>query len=374
MYKSANSPIMKSMLHTGLLAMVVVTTTLLLNRPVVAQTAPAASKSKPYMNIGRNATASEVAAWDIDVRPDFKGLPVGSGSVSQGQALWEQKCASCHGIFGESNEVFTPIAGGTTKDDMKTGRVASLTSDKQPQRTTLMKVPTVSTLWDYVYRAMPWNAPRTLTVDETYALVAFMLNLGEVVPDDFVLSNKNIAQVQAKMPNRNGMTQKHGMWTIKGVPDIKNTACMNNCAQHVAVGSVLPDYARNAHNNLAEQNREYGPYRGVDTTKPPLAAMPSSGMMMVSTASAAPKAAGPADLFKKENCSACHAPAARLVGPSIADVANKYKGVANAQAMLEKKVKAGGAGVWGAIPMPAQTQLSDADNKILVQWMLNGGK
>jgi cytochrome c len=365
---------MKSLLHTGLLAMVVVSTTLLLNRPVAAQTAPAASKPKPYMNIGRNATASEVSAWDIDVRPDFKGLPVGSGSVSQGQALWEQKCASCHGIFGESNEVFTPIAGGTTKDDMKTGRVASLTSDKQPQRTTLMKVPTVSTLWDYVYRAMPWNAPRTLTVDETYALVAFMLNLGEVVPDDFVLSNKNIAQVQAKMPNRSGMTQKHGMWTLKGTPDVKNTACMNNCAQHVAVGSVLPDYARNAHNNLVEQNREYGPYRGVDTTKPPLAAMPSGGMMMVSTASAAPKAAGPADLFKKENCSACHAPAAKLVGPSIADVANKYKGVANAQAILEKKVKAGGAGVWGAIPMPAQTQLSDADNKILVQWMLNGGK
>ena len=374
MYKSANSPIMKSLLHTGLLAMVVVSTTLLSNQPVAAQTAPAASTSKPYMNMGRSATPAEVAAWDIDVRPDFKGLPVGSGSVAKGQALWEQKCASCHGIFGESNEVFTPIAGGTTKDDMKTGKVASLTSEKQPQRTTLMKVATVSTLWDYVYRAMPWNAPRTLTVDETYSLVAFMLNLGEIVPDDFVLSNKNIAQVQAKMPNRNGMTQKHGMWTLKGTPDVKNTACMNNCAQHVAVGSVLPDYARNAHNNLAEQNREYGPYRGVDTTKPPLAAMPSGGMMMVSTASAAPKAAGPADLFKKENCSACHAPAAKLVGPSIADVANKYKGVANAQAMLEKKVKAGGAGVWGAIPMPAQTQLSDADNKILVQWMLNGGK
>jgi len=374
MYKSANSPIMKSLLHTGLLAMVVVSTTLLSNQPVAAQTAPAANTSKPYMNMGRSATPAEVAAWDIDVRPDFKGLPVGSGSVAKGQALWEQKCASCHGIFGESNEVFTPIAGGTTKDDMKTGKVASLTSEKQPQRTTLMKVATVSTLWDYVYRAMPWNAPRTLTVDETYSLVAFMLNLGEIVPDDFVLSNKNIAQVQAKMPNRNGMTQKHGMWTLKGTPDVKNTACMNNCAQHVAVGSVLPDYARNAHNNLAEQNREYGPYRGVDTTKPPLAAMPSSGMMMVSTASAAPKAAGPADLFKKENCSACHAPAAKLVGPSIADVANKYKGVANAQAMLEKKVKAGGAGVWGAIPMPAQTQLSDADNKILVQWMLNGGK
>jgi len=131
--------------------------------------------------------------------------------------------------------------------------------------------------------------------------VAFILNLGEIVPDDFVLSNKNMAATQALMPNRNGMTQKHGLWTVKGVGDVKNTPCMSNCAQHVAIGSVLPDYARNAHNNLAEQNREYGPYRGVDTTKPPLAALPAGGMMMVSTASTAPKVAGPADLFKKEN-------------------------------------------------------------------------
>jgi len=108
MYKSANSPIMKSLLHTGLLAMVVVSTTLLSNQPVAAQTAPAANTSKPYMNMGRSATPAEVAAWDIDVRPDFKGLPVGSGLVAKGQALWAQKCASCHGIFGESNEVFTP--------------------------------------------------------------------------------------------------------------------------------------------------------------------------------------------------------------------------------------------------------------------------
>ncbi len=178
------------------------------------QATPAVSKAKPYMNMGRNATSAEVAAWDIDVRPDFKGLPKGSGSVAKGQDVWEQKCASCHGTFGESNEVFTPIAGGTTKDDVKTGRVASLTSEKQPQRTTLMKVATVSTLWDYIYRAMPWNAPRTLTPDETYALVAFILSLGEVVPDNFVLSDKNIAEVQSKMPNRNGMTQKHGLWTV----------------------------------------------------------------------------------------------------------------------------------------------------------------
>ena len=82
--------------------------------------------SAKFPGIGRNATPAEVMAWDIDVRPDFKGLPKGSGSVEQGQVIWESKCASCHGVFGESNEIFTPIAGGTTADDVKTGRVASL--------------------------------------------------------------------------------------------------------------------------------------------------------------------------------------------------------------------------------------------------------
>ncbi len=69
--------------------------------------------------------ASEIAAWDIDVRPDFKGLPKGSGSVAQGMDVWEAQCASCHGVFGESNEVFTPLVGGTTKEDVKTGRVGA---------------------------------------------------------------------------------------------------------------------------------------------------------------------------------------------------------------------------------------------------------
>jgi cytochrome c len=83
---------------------------------------------------------------------------------------------------------------------------------------------------------------------------------------------------------------------------------------------------------------------------------------------------GPAALFKSENCSACHASNAKLVGPSIADVAAKYQGQSGAQDKLMAKVKAGGSGVWGAIPMPSQSQLSAADNKALVAWMLSGGK
>ena len=79
-----------------------------------------------YPGIGRTATPAEINAWDIDVRPDFTGLPPGSGSVAKGQEVWEAKCASCHGTFGESNEVFSPLVGGTTVEDIKIGRVKAL--------------------------------------------------------------------------------------------------------------------------------------------------------------------------------------------------------------------------------------------------------
>ena len=132
--------------------------------------------------MGRNATGKEVLAWDIDVRPDFKGLPPGSGSVQKGMDVWEAKCASCHGVFGESNEVFSPLVGGTTAEDIRTGHVARLKDPAFPGRTTLMKVATVSTLWDYINRAMPWNAPKSLSTEEVYAVTAYLLNLGGVVP------------------------------------------------------------------------------------------------------------------------------------------------------------------------------------------------
>jgi cytochrome c len=235
-----------------------------------------------------------------------------------------------------------------------------------------MKVATISTLWDYIYRAMPWNAPRSLSYDDTYALVAYILYLGEIVPDTFVLSNANMKQAQAMMPNRNGMTQQHGLWSVSGKPDVNAKPCMNNCVPFVQIGSTLPDYARNAHENIALQNREYGPYLGADSTKPPLSKLPGPGAVGIVKVSMVAAPTGPAALFKKENCSACHAPAAKLVGPSIEQVAGKYKGQADAVQKLMVKVKKGGAGAWGAIPMPAQDQLSYADNRALVEWMLTG--
>ena len=107
-------------------------------RPKIGHLQPIYYAKNLYQNIGRTATAAEIAAWDIDVRPDFKGLPKGEGSVRFGEQVWEAKCASCHGSFGESNEVFSAIVGHTKAEDVKTGRVRALTEGTP--RTTMMKL------------------------------------------------------------------------------------------------------------------------------------------------------------------------------------------------------------------------------------------
>jgi len=340
---------------------------------LVLSASAALAQAVKIEGIGRPATPKELAAWDIDVRPDFKGLPKGSGSVAQGMEVWETKCASCHGVFGESNEVFTPLIGGTTKNDVKTGRVARLTDTGFPGRTTLMKVPTVSTLWDYIHRAMPWNAPKSLSHDEVYAVLAYMLNLGDVVPENFTLSDRNIADVQKLMPNRNGMTTKHAMWPGKGFgtekPDTRAVACMKNCATEATVASFLPDFARNAHGNLAEQNRMVGAQHGADTTKPPGAAPAAAP---AAPAAKAAESAGAA-LSKKYACIACHGIDSKIVGPGFREVQKKYAGRADGVDYLAGKIVAGGTGVWGAIPMPPQT-LSPEDAKTIARWIADGAK
>jgi cytochrome c len=335
---------------------------------LLAGAAQAQAQAPAYPHIGRPATGKEIAAWDIDVRPDFKGLPKGAGSVAKGIEVWEGKCASCHGTFGESNEVFTPIIGGTTREDIQSGRVAALRTNTQPQRTTMMKVATVSTLWDYIHRAMPWNAPKSLTTDEVYAVVAYVLNMAEVVPDDFTLSDKNIAEVQKRMPNRNGMTTAHGMWDVKGKPDVKSVACMKDCPPG-ELHSTLPAVSRNAHGNIAQQNRTFGPVRGVDTSKAVTAGDP-----VAAPAPAAPAKPAGLALAEQNACLACHGIDNKLVGPGFAQVAARYKGDAGAPARLAARIKAGGSGAWGQVPMPPQAQLKDADIQQLASWILAGAK
>jgi cytochrome c len=336
------------------------------------------AQASQFPGLGREATPKEVAKWDIDVRPDFKGLPAGSGSVAKGQDIWESKCAQCHGVFGESGEVFSPLIGGTSAEDIKTGRVANLNRSDYPGRTTIMKVATLSTLWDYINRAMPWTSPKSLSTDEVYSVTAFMLNLANIVPDNFVLSDKNMAEVQARMPNRNGMTTQHAMWPGKefgGVAkaDTVNKLCMKDCTPEPKVASFLPDFARNAHGNLAEQSRLVGQQRGADTTKPEvkLGMAPVAAVAAPAAAQAKPdnsEAKAVIALLNKYSCTACHGVDKKVLGPGFNEIAKKHPGKVD---YLAGKIKAGGAGVWGPIPMPAQT-LPETDARKIAEWISKG--
>ena len=320
-----------------------------------------------YPGIGRTATSAEVKAWDIDVRPDFTGLPPGSGSVVKGQEVWEAKCASCHGTFGESNEVFSPLVGGTTAEDMKVGRVKAL--QEAVPRTTMMKVSSISTLWDYINRAMPWNAPKSLSTDEVYASLAYLLNLADIVPADFVLSDKTIRDVQERLPNRNGKVKYESLWDIRSKGDVQNVACMRNCKIEIGLASALPDFAHGTHGNLAEQQRIVGPARGLETVIASKVADPATVPPVGRGAQKLVEQSMPI-LAQKSNCAVCHQVDKRSIGPSYQEIAAKYKADSGAQSRLAEKVKGGGSGIWGAIPMPPNA-IRDEDIRALVKWILS---
>jgi cytochrome c len=329
-----------------------------------AATTALAQTSPTTYGFGKPATPAQIAGWDIDVRPDGHGVKKGRGNAAQGQVIYDAKCASCHGTFGESNN-YIVIAGGVEKDDLKTGRAASLKSGEI--RTLGNKLNYATTLWDYIYRAMPWTNPQSLTPDEVYAVTAYVLHLNEIVPADFVLDDKNLLTLP--MPNRYGFTTAHGMGSVKGKPDVQGSACMSNCAPGAAkVASVLPEFARNAHGNLALQVRGVGPTRGIDTTRYEAA----KGAPAPAPVAAAQPASGVEAILKSSGCIACHGVSSKVVGPAYREVAAKYRGKADAQAYLVKKMREGGSGVWGAIPMPPQAALKEADAQAIAQWILAG--
>ncbi len=141
------------------------------------------------LGLGREATDDEIAAWDIDVRPDGLGLPEGSGDIWTGEEIFVDRCAICHGDFGEGVDRWPVLAGGQ----------GSLTSDR-PVKTIGSYWPYLSTVFDYVNRAMPFGDAQSLEPDEVYAITAYLLYMNDVVTDDdFVLSSDNFTDVE--MPN-----------------------------------------------------------------------------------------------------------------------------------------------------------------------------
>jgi cytochrome c len=146
---------------------------------------------------------------------------------------------------------------------------------------------------------------------------------------------------------------------------------MTNCAPEPKVASFLPDFARNAHGNLAEQNRLVGAQHGADTSRPESKTLAASTKSAVekpaeSKANAGSKAV--LSLLAKNNCTACHGIDKKIVGPAFTDIYKKYPDKTD---YIAKKIKSGGSGVWGPIPMPSQN-LSEADALAIAQWITNG--
>ena len=181
---------------------------------VLIALAGAASAADRKLNIGREATPAEITGWDIDVRPDGQGLPPGSGGVKAGEEVYMAKCAACHGEFGESAGRWPMVAGGQ----------GSLKSD-DPVKTIGSYFAHLSTVFDYVRHAMPFGDAQSLTNDELYAVVAYMLFLNDIVDEKFVLSRETFGKV--KMPNAGGFydddreTSEKAFWNPK--------PCMTDC-------------------------------------------------------------------------------------------------------------------------------------------------
>ncbi len=163
---------------------------------VLAVVSNAALAENP--NLGRIAAPEEIASWDISIGPDGAGLPPGSGTPKQGEAVYTAKCLVCHGEKG----------AGKPNDALVGGR-GTLAGDQPPVKTVGSFWPYATTLFDYVRRAMPLNESKSLTNDEVYAVVAYLLQLNGIIGENETINAQILPGVQ--MPNRDGfMTFSRG--------------------------------------------------------------------------------------------------------------------------------------------------------------------
>ncbi|WP_439154188.1 c-type cytochrome [Yoonia sp.] len=278
--------------------------------PVAAEQQQA-SLPEGGLGLGREALPEEVAAWNIDVRPDGQGLPVGSGDVFTGEEIYIEKCSVCHGDFGEARGRWPQLAGGMN----------TLTRD-DPVKTIGSYWPYLSTVYDYVYRAMPFGEAQSLEPDEVYAITAYLLYLNDIVDDDFELSNENFSEVE--MPNAGNFFMDDREETELPL-FVSSDVCMENCkdsveiTMHASVLDVTPE-TEEAEADTTE----------AAVTEPAPVAEPETA---VTEADDAPVAADPELIAAGEaafrQCQACHQvgeDAVNRTGPVLNGVLGKTIG------------------------------------------------
>lgn len=302
------------------------------------------------LGLGREALPEEIAAWDVAVLPDGTGLRPGSGDVATGDEVFAEKCASCHGEFAEGLDSWPVLAGG-----------GGTLTDRRPVKTVGSYWPYLSTVWDYVHRSMPFGAAQTLSVDETYAITAFLLYSNGLVDEDFVLSDENFREVE--LPNAVGFYPDDRPQTE--YPLFSGEPCMSDCRQPVAITKRAVEL------NVTPQDPDGRPAG----TLPPLsdvAALPADPASATETAAATEVAAAPAEtvaetateaaaadpaliaegvgVFKK--CVACHKVgegAKHAVGPVLNGIVGAPVGAADGYKYSKVMLEAGAGGmVWDA--------------------------
>jgi cytochrome c len=184
--------------------------------PAAQVPTPKSEAAPQRLHIGRPTTPEEIAGWDIDIRPDGQGLPRGKGTVKAGEALYMERCAACHGEFGESAGRWPILSGGD-------GSLAS----NDPVKSIGSYWPYASTLMDYIRRSMPFGNSQSLSGDELYAITAYVLYLNDVIKqEDFELNDKNFITI--KLQNEPNFRDDDREATEKAF--WKKEPCMTSCA------------------------------------------------------------------------------------------------------------------------------------------------
>ena len=305
---------------------------------------------------GRQATANELKAWDKDLMPDGTGFPEGSGSVEEGEELYEAKCVSCHGDFGSGGGGYPALSKGNAADLQKT-----LTNNrwKDPEAEGPTRVfgsywPYVSTMWWYIKDGMPHPKSKTLTDDEVYALTAYMLNIneieidGEEVDEEYVLDREKMMKVV--MPNVNGFE-----------PNVDGPNALNDVRAYYAVPEnfgakkvksserCMTDCQKETAKVVRVQNG------GISEFNPPMSIVRSL-----------PRGEAEAIDPKQEyanNCAMCHD---SYLDPGSSDwAAYTAKG-------MDAVYKNGMNGTEGGMPPKGGSALSDSDFKLVVDYIING--
>ncbi|MEQ6204913.1 c-type cytochrome [Sulfitobacter sp. HNIBRBA2951] len=235
--------------------------------------------------LGRTALPEEVAAWDHEISPDGTGLPAGSGNAFDGEEVFADKCAACHGDFAEGIDNWPKLAGGMDTLD-----------HEDPLKTVGSYWPYLSTAFDYIKRSMPYGNAGTLTDDEVYQIVAYILYSNDMIEDDFELSRETFFDVE--MPNAGGFIlddraeTEYAIW--RGEP------CMENCKDgpaEVTMRAMVLDVTPE------EEGAEAAPAPVAEVTAAP-APEPEAEPVVVAAAFDADLAAKGEKVFRK--CKSCH--------------------------------------------------------------------